>query len=129
MSRRAGTRIVLASLLLGLLWTCSTHLPAPGEATRRAYPTLLVINRGLESLAVYAEAVRLGTVQPAARECIVLRSLLTGHQSLRFKALAISQPYFTPEVDFTSADGWRIVVGTTPELDMMSLQPAPRCRP
>jgi hypothetical protein len=88
---------------------------------------LQVTNRGIGCLIIYDEDVRIATVMPSESRCVALRDPARG-RALQY--VIEGQTYSTAWFDPTSFAGWRIEVGTTPNLDGLSLRPtdAP-CRP
>lgn len=90
-------------------------------------PTLLVTNHGIDHLVVYDEQGRLVTLMPNESRCVLLRNP-TKTQTLRYAVEG--QSYATPWFDPTTLDGWRLEVGTTPNLDGLTLRPLEEpCRP
>jgi hypothetical protein len=98
----------------------------PNLAPNRG-PTLLVTNRGIGSLVLYDEQGRLATVMPAESRCVPLRNPTKG-QVLHYAIEG--ETYETPWFEPTMLEGWRLEVGTTPNLDGLTLRPLQEpCRP
>lgn len=83
-------------------------------------PTLLVTNQGLGHLVVYDEQGRLVTLMPRESRCVLIRHP-TKAQVLHYTIEG--ETYDTPWFDPSMLDGWRLEVGTTPNLDRLSLRP------
>jgi len=76
---------------------------------------------------VYDEEGRLATLMPNESRCVLLRHPAKG-QSLHYTIEG--QSYDTPWFDPMMLEGWRLEVGTTPNLDGLTLRPLEEpCRP
>jgi hypothetical protein len=110
-------------VLLAVVAACGRP---PNLAPNRG-PTLLVTNRGIGHLVIYDEEGRIATVLPNESRCVVLRD------PTRARALHYAiegQTYETPWFDPMTLEGWRLEVGTTPNVDGLSLRPVDEpCRP
>ena len=101
---------------------------APRPITPSRGPTLLVTNRGLDHLVVYAAVGRLVTVMPNETRCVYLRRA-DQEQALEYSIEG--QSYETRVFDPATPDGaWRLEVGTLPKYDAAMLRPVDRqCSP
>ena len=106
--------------------SCTFFRPDPeDEPVLFARPVVLVTNNGLGPVTVYNGTTRIGTVFPRERRCL----LILGTQETSTLALIVEGlTYFTPIFDPPLYDGgWALTVGTNPQFDLLSLEPAPRC--
>jgi hypothetical protein len=113
-------------LLLALFLATAACSPlSQGEDSGDKRPTLLIVNSGFENLRVIDEFGRtLARVFRGDSACIVLlRDAL--------QQFFVQQPYKTEAAPIFSPygrEGWRIEIGNTLVFDVLSLQPAERCK-
>ena len=112
-------------LLLAFLLAACSPLSQGEEDSRRKRPTLLIVNNGFENLQVIDEFGRtLARVFSGDSACIVLlRDALQQFyfvQPYKLEAAPVFSPY--------GRAGWRIEISNTLVFDVLSLQPAERCK-
>jgi len=116
------TRLLFLAVLCACAPSGGIRDPRPVRDTR---PTLLIVNKGLESLRVideYGHIMR--RVFPGESACIIL--MLDKTQQIFFDQPfeLIAGPIFNPY----SQVGWRMDIYNMLKHDMLSLMPAERCK-
>jgi len=113
-------------LLLAALFAACTPLER-GADSRPAvrYPTLLIVNRGIDILVVSDESgFTLTRVYPGARACVTLKRNATQQLFFAQAAALEAGPFFNP----FSRPGWKVEIGNTLTYDVNRLEPAERCK-
>lgn len=82
-----------------------------------------VFNEGLGSLAVYevGRPARLGSVEPYHYRCVAVSH---SQEALQLRVRIEGRDVFTPVVERDISPCWWMRIGTTPKLDVLSLEPA-----
>lgn len=115
-------------LVMLMIAACATVLADPSRI-RLQTPTLLVRNNGIDALRFGMVGLpgNIGTALPGLSSCFKLHSLPRPPHQLLVHPLASQGWIYGPEIDLTTNDGWMITLGQSPNIEVFSLQPAPRC--
>ena len=109
--------------LLVLLAGCATT-----PTDRVPPPTLRVNNTGINWINIYREDSRIGNAPPGRVSCIILHGLPETAVALSFRALSEHEVEFAPSQRFQNQSGWSIDLMNVRHYEMLSLQPAARCK-